>query len=68
MSLELKEFGFERHLPEPDEDCIHEEVDYTDRIRLTNPDIVETWIPGSPVVPGSEWCWSHGRWEAQEIR
>jgi hypothetical protein len=50
----------------PGEDCIHEEMDYTDRPRITNRDTVQTWIPGSPVLLGTEWCWSHGEWERKE--
>jgi uncharacterized protein (DUF2237 family) len=23
----------------------------------------QTWLPGSPVIPGTIWCWAHGSWE-----
>lgn len=53
-------------VPPPGEDCIHEEMDYTDRPRIENRDTVQTWIPGNPVIKGTAWCWSHRRWERKE--
>lgn len=55
-----------RELPAPGEDCIHEEIDYTDRPRVETGDTVQTWLPGDPVIKGSAWCWSHGQWERKE--
>lgn len=57
-----------REQPRPGEDCIHEELDYTDRPRIETRVTVQTWIPGNPVIDGSAWCWSHDRWEAKEVR
>ena len=57
-----------RGQPQPGEDCIHEELDYTDRPRIETRDTTQTWLPGSPVINGDAWCWSHDRWEAKEIR
>lgn len=51
---------------EQGEDCLHGEMDYTGRPLIETPDIVQTWIPGNPVIEGSAWCWSHGRWEKKE--
>lgn len=30
---------------------------------LIHGDIYQTWLPGTPVVPGSIWCWRHNGWE-----
>lgn len=57
-----------REQPEPGEDCYHQEMDYTDRPLIETGDTVQTWLPGSPVLNGSAWCWSHRRWERKEKR
>lgn len=66
MSAEATAGPINRVVPEPGEDCLHEEVDYLDLIRITTRDVVQTWIPGSPVFPGTEWCYTHRRWEKKE--
>lgn len=50
---------------ETTEDCIHEEQDYLELIRLENKPVAQTWLPGAPVIPGTVWCYSHTRWETQ---
>lgn len=54
----------ERDTPEPGEDCVLEELDYTGLDRHETPEVVQTWLPeGTPPLPAMVWCWSHRRWE-----
>jgi hypothetical protein len=53
---------------ETSDDCIHEEMDYTGKPLLATHPIPQTWLAGSPVIPGSVWCWSHGRHETVEVK
>ena len=48
------------------EDCFHEERDYLGLYRIETKATTQTWIPGSPVLPGHVWCYTHGRWENKE--
>ena len=44
--------------------CVHEcptEPNKGKRIRMRP--IIQTWLPGAPVIPGRVWCWTHRRWE-----
>lgn len=54
----------ERGTPEPGEDCVLEELDYTGLDRHETPEVEQTWLPeGVPPLPAMVWCWSHRRWE-----
>lgn len=50
--------------PEPGEDCVLEELDYTGLERFETEEIEQTWLlEGVPPLPATVWCWSHRRWE-----
>lgn len=54
----------ELETPEPGEDCVLEELDYTGLDRHETPEIEQTWLPkGTPPLPATVWCHSHRRWE-----
>lgn len=61
-----------RVVPEMRPGCVHEDPNHPDEgwgpglPRFTNADLPQTWLPGSPVIPGTEWCWTHRQWETKE--